>query len=257
MIDEPPVVDPTYLNARRAVIRAVPGHGAPRAIALFDPGSGDCHAMCGPAIATGAAMLSDFDVLIGMNPRGMLEGLGLDPARWRTVDIRPPVREIPFAPRSRPVPITAEMLFRHTLGLAHRLVTDGQVRHHLASRMSKPFAIGLEDDATVLFLLYRYGALHRRVRVEHRGRERFLPVDWTLPGEPTLDDILAGAKSSGARVAMMFRPPEFGGGPPVPIECCIVDVSEADVTVDAKGKVLAIPRWRIDLAFLIDGRSDQ
>ena len=95
------------------------------------------------------------------------------------------------------------------------------------------------------------------MRVEHRGRERFLAVDWTLPGEPTLDDILASAKSSGARVAMMFRPPEFGGGPPVPIECRILDVAEADVRVDAKGKNLTIPRWRIDLAVLIDGRSDQ
>jgi hypothetical protein len=187
-----------------------------------------------------------------------LEALRLDPTRWRLVDVRPPVRALEFARGAAPVPVTRDRLVRDTLGLRHRFVSEGETRHFVTRGMPRPFAVRFESDASTIYLLYRYGAHHGDVRIEHRGSERFLPVDWALPGEPGLDEVLRSARSLGSEVVLVLRPPrELLDWPCIPVRCRIVDVGPTVAAIEPDIGEFTVPRWRICVASLAGGRTDQ
>lgn len=61
----------------------------------------------------------------------------------------------------------------------------------------------LERDAKALFAFYQYGVLHRCVRLHWGFLDEMFPVDWALPGEPSLYDILDEGKKVGAPVDLV------------------------------------------------------
>lgn len=50
---------------------------------------------------------------------------------------------------------------------------------------------------------YSYGLLHRSIRLRWGFLDEMLPVDWAVPGEPHLHEILERARAAGAPVDLV------------------------------------------------------
>ncbi len=190
---------------RRAVLRAVPEPENPRALALLDVGARSIRTFIGDAIATVPEALSGFDLLAGLHIRKTLHGLRLDPDRWRLVDLRPPQKSRRINRAGRTLKITPELLIWGTTGIGRPLGDPDKVARYLARGEAGKLARRLESDVKALYAFYRYGVLHRGVRLRWGFLDEVLGVDWVLPGDPHLYDILDRARQAGAPVDIVTR----------------------------------------------------
>ncbi len=185
---------------RRAVLRAVPVHGNPQALALLDVGAHSTRTFIGDAIAAVQDALSGFDLLVGLQIRETLRGLRLDPDRWRLVDLKPPQKSRRINRAGRTVKITLELLIWSTAGIERPLGDPDKVVGYLARGEAGKLARRLESDVKALYAFYRYGVLHRGVRLRWGFLDEILGVDWAVPGDSHLYDILNRARQVGAAV---------------------------------------------------------
>jgi len=191
---------------RRAVLRVVPGGGAaPQGAALLDVAERTLRTFPPGAIADLAGALDAFDVVAALDVRATLAGLGLDPERWRLADLSPPRKTWKLNRAGRQLDVTAELLIRGTTGVSHALGDPAKVAEYLGGGDTAKLRRRLESDAKALYGFYRYGILHRAVRLRWGYVDELLGVDWALPGEPHLQDILREAQAVG-------RPVDLVGG---------------------------------------------
>ena len=106
---------------RRAVIRAVPETEAPGAVALAAIGTRSIRTFVGGELAGVVDVLAEFDVLIGLHVRETLHGVGVDPDRWRLVDLKPPQKSRRLNRRGRTLQISPELLISSTTGISRPL----------------------------------------------------------------------------------------------------------------------------------------
>lgn len=185
---------------RRAILRAVPEPEHPQALALLDAGARSIRTFIGDAIAAVPDALSGFDLLAGLHIREILHGLRLDPDRWRLVDLSPPHKSRRINRVGRTLKITPELLIWGTTGIGRPLGDSEKVAQYLARGEAGKLARRLESDVKALYAFYRYGVLHRGVRLRWGFLDDILGVDWVLPGDPHLYDILDRARQAGAPV---------------------------------------------------------
>ena len=74
---------------------------------------------------------------------------------------------------------------------------------HLGRGDHAKLAHRIESDAKALHAFYQYGAFHGCVRLRWGFLDEVLGVDWTLPGEPLLYEILKCAVEEGAEVDLV------------------------------------------------------
>jgi hypothetical protein len=185
---------------RRAVLRVVPGPGAPRAAALLDVAARTVRTFAGAEMPELPQCLRTFDVLAGLHVRDTLAALGLDPEGWRLFDLRPPHRTRRLNRRGRTLAITPERLMAGTLEVSRPLGDPSAVAAYLSSGAPGRLRRRLESDAKALAAFWRYGALHGCVRLRWGFLDEAVPVDWSLPGDPSLHEILAAAHAAGRPV---------------------------------------------------------
>ncbi|MDP3909578.1 MAG: hypothetical protein Q8Q14_04235 [Gemmatimonadales bacterium] len=188
---------------RRGVLRAVPEAEAPQAISLLDVGTRSIRTFVGSELAAVEGVLADLDLLAGLYVRETLHGLGLDPDRWRLVDLKPPQKSRRINRLGRTLAITPELLISSTTGISRPLGEPVRVAQYLAGGETGKLTRRLESDVKALHAFYRYGLLHHCVRLRWGFLDEMLPVDWALPGEPHLHEILEGAKAVGAPVDLV------------------------------------------------------
>ncbi len=88
----------------------------------------------------------------------------------------------------------------------------------------------------------RYGLLHHCVRLRWGFLDQMFPVDWALPGEPHLHEILEGAKAAGAPVDLVVGlAPGWADPWSRARRGAILEVEPWQVTVRLDGEV-----WRLD-----------
>jgi len=185
---------------RRALLRAVPEPEHPQAIALLDVSARSIRTFIGDAIAAIPEALSGFDLLVGLQIRDTLHGLCPDPDRWRLVDLRPPQKSRRINRAGRTLKITPELLIWGTTGIRRPLGDPDEVAQSLARGEAGKLARRLESDAKALYAFYCYGVLHHGVRLRWGFLDEILRVDWVLPGDPHLYDILDRARQAGVPV---------------------------------------------------------
>jgi hypothetical protein len=231
------------LRLRRAVLRAVPEAEAPQAISLLDVGTRSIRTFVGRELAAMVDVLADLDLLVGLYLRETLHGLGLDPDRWRLVDLRPPQKSRRINRRGRTLLITPEMLIWSTTGISRPLGEPARIAQYLAERETGKLTRRLESDVKALDAFYRYGLLHRSIRLRWGFLDEMLPVDWAVPGEPYLHEILQQAKNAGALVDLVVgSAPGWAEPWSRARRGAILEIEPWRVTVRLDGEV-----WRLDL----------
>ena len=124
-------------HLRRAVIRAVPETEAPGAIALVAIGTRSIRTCVGGELAGVVDVLAEFDVLIGLHVRETLHGVGVDPDRWRLVDLKPPQKSRRLNRRGRTLQISPELLISSTTGISRPLGDPAKVARYLAEALAQ------------------------------------------------------------------------------------------------------------------------
>ena len=191
---------------RRAIVHAVPAADEPRALSILDMEARsietflDCDADR-PAIL---ARLHGFDVLVGLHVRDLLQALDVDPDRWRLTDLKPPRKTRTLNRRGRKLEITPELLISATTGVSRPLGDPSKIASHLENGEETKLRRRLESDAKALFAFYRYGLLHRCVRLRWGFLEDTLGVDWSLPGDPSLRELLTQATKAGSDLEIVL-----------------------------------------------------
>jgi hypothetical protein len=179
---------------RRAVLRVVPARGNVQAASLLDVGTRTIRTMIGDELAALPTLLGTFDIVAGIAVRDALIALGLDADRWKLVDLAPPQKTITINRRGRKLRLTEELILRSTTGISQPLGDPARIAAYLARGERGRLTRRLESDVKALHALYRFGILHRSVRV----RWGFLDVmiaarDWAHPGDLSVYAVLRRA----------------------------------------------------------------
>jgi hypothetical protein len=182
---------------RRAVLRVLPGAGAPGALTVLDSEARAIATMVGDEVTEAAAVLERFDLLAGTAVRDTLQALGLEPDRWRLVELGPPRKTRRLNRWGRVLRITPELLVGGTTGISRPLGAPQRMARYLAAGERTRLVRRLESDAKALHAFYRYGVLHGCVRLRWGFLDEALPVEWAQPGEPHLHEVLRGAQETG------------------------------------------------------------
>jgi hypothetical protein len=180
--------------------------------------------------------------LAGLYLRETLHGLRLDPDRWRLVDLKPPQKSRRINRSGRMLNITPELLISSTTGISRPLGDPAKVAQYLAEGASGKLTRRLESDVKALYAFYHYGVLHNCVRLRWGFLDEMCPVDWTLPGEPHLHEVLRRAKEACTPVDLIIgSAPGWADPWSRARRGFVVEVEPWQVTVRLDGEV-----WRFD-----------
>ncbi len=241
---------------RRAVLRAVPEGEAPQAIGVLDVGTRSIRAFVGSALADVVGMLAEFDLLAGLYLRDTLHRLRLDPDRWRLVDLKPPQKSRRINRSGRTLNITPALLISSTTGISRPLGDPAKVGQYLAEGTTGKLARRLESDVKALYAFCQYGVLHGCVRLRWGFLDEMCPVDWALPGEPRLYEILQRAKEACTPVDLVLgSAPGWADPWSRARRGSVVEVEPWQVTVLLDGEVWQFDRRDIQ-AVRVAGEAD-
>ena len=190
---------------RRAVLRVVPDHGSPAAAALLDVGARAIKTFVGDELAQLPAAIEAFDLVASLRVREALYSAGIaDPDRFRLVDLQSPQKTRRLNRQGRCLTITPELLITSSTGISRPLGEPAKVAAYLAEGQEGKLRRRIESDVKSLFAFYNYGVLHGHVRLRWGFLDERLPVDWALPGDMHLHDVLNACRAAGRRVDLVW-----------------------------------------------------
>lgn len=197
---------------RRVLLHAVPrsrrGNEAPRAVALLDPVRREIETFVGDELADLPGQMEAYDLVIGVSPRPVLGALGLDPDAFRIADLDRPQKTRKLNQRGRVLKITNEMLISATLGTSRPLGEEAKYREYLERGHLGRLRRRLEADVKTLWAYYRFGLLHRAVRLRWGFLDERIGCDWAQPGDPSIYRLERKALEEGKRLEVVVgRPP--------------------------------------------------
>ena len=191
--------------ARRAILHVLPAATAPRAAAVLDLERRQLQTFVGDALQDVGAALEGFDLVAGPHVRDALGALSIRLVdRVHLVDLKPPQRQVALDADEGGgrLPVTLHLVARGTVGSF--LSSEEDVAHCLAAGGRSLLRL-LGRDAAVWAQVYRFGALHGHVYVNGPEHAHSLRVDWTVPGEPTLHELLLEAKRRSAPIDLVIE----------------------------------------------------
>ena len=190
---------------RRAVLRVVPEKGPPAAAALLDIGTRTIRSFVGSELLNLPAALDDYDLIAALWVRETLYAVDIrDHEKWQLADLKPPQKTRQLNRAGRKLTITPELLISGSTGISRPLADPAKIAAYLASDQQTRLRRRLESDVKSLFAFYTYGLLHRHVRLRWGFLDEHLPVDWALPGDPSLHSVLEECRESGDLVEIVL-----------------------------------------------------
>ncbi|QDV04622.1 hypothetical protein Poly30_01130 [Planctomycetes bacterium Poly30] len=162
---------------RRVIVHAFPPD-APRAVVLLDVGKRELTTLLEDDLDRVPGMLTEFDVLIGLDIRRQLRDLGFDPEDRRLTDLGQTQKSMRLNKQGRTLKITTKMLIQSSCGISSPLGDPKKLRGYLASGATTSLRRRLESDAKALYAFYRYGRLQGAVRLKWGFLDEGLPVPW-------------------------------------------------------------------------------
>jgi len=190
---------------RRAILRVMPEKGPPAAAALLDIGTRTIRSFVGPELLKLPAALDEYDLIVALWVRETLYALDIrDHEKWQLTDLKPPQKTRQLNRAGKKLKITPELLISGSTGISRPLADPAKIAAYLANDQQTRLRRRLESDVKSLFAYYMYGLLHRHVRLRWGFLAEHLPVDWALPGDPSLYDILEECRESGNLVEIVF-----------------------------------------------------
>ena len=191
---------------RKALLHALPANSrkVPTMFGLLDIGMQEVRVFEAPHFEELRAILANFDVVVGLEVRTLLERLGLDVTHWRLVDLSSPKKTRILNRSGRKLRITPELLITSTTGTSRTLADPAKVARYVAEGSTSKLAHRLEADIWALLAYYRFGALHNYVRLRWGFLDESIGVNWALPGEKVLYAVLMEAKNTGTEVEFVL-----------------------------------------------------
>jgi hypothetical protein len=98
-------------------------------------------------------------------------------------------------------PQNPKLLITSTTGISQPLGDPAKMATYLAAGDMTKLRRRLESD---VFAFYRYGVLHGCVRLRWGFLDESLPVDWALPGDPQLYELLTAYAASHQPVELVW-----------------------------------------------------
>lgn len=176
------------VQLRRLIVYGYPGT-KPEALALLDVEARTIETCLRDEIAGAVRRLADYDVLVGLEIRTLLRGLGVDPTELRLAELGPAQKSMTIDKRGRTLKITPAMLIQGACGISRPLAPDS-LRGYLAAGEDTKLRRRLEADVKSLHALHEYGRLHHSVRLRWGFLDERLPAPWVHPDEPYLGELM-------------------------------------------------------------------
>jgi DNA-binding transcriptional regulator YdaS (Cro superfamily) len=232
---------------RRAVLRLVPAGQSPVVAALLDVGAHVIRSFVGPEIPELRAALEKFDLIAALGPREALHTMHIrDVDRWRLVDLKPPKKTRRLNRQGRTLSITPELLIAGTTGISRPLAATARLLEYLDSGATGKLRRRIESDAKSLLAFYNYGVLHNGVRLRWGFLDEMLPVDWSVPGDPSLYALIKDCQTSGAPVDIVCGSAPGWTDPWSRAQrVSVVSFEPWSVMVESDGLRWVVPRYEI------------
>jgi hypothetical protein len=232
---------------RRAVLHAVPDSGPAAAAVLLDIGSRTIQTFVGDELDELSTALQAFDLVAALGVRQTLQSVGVaDPDRFQLVDLKPPQKTRRLNQRGRTLAITPQMLITSTTGISRPLGEPAKIAEYLATGAVTKLRRRLESDAKALFAFYRYGILHSSVRLRWGFLDENLGVDWALPGDAGVYEMLRAYHAAKQTVEIVWGSAPGWADPWSRARCVtIVELDPWLVLVEGDGQQWQIPRYEI------------
>lgn len=190
---------------KRALLRVVPDVDDVQAAALLDLQDRSLRTFVGAQVAQLSTALGGYDVLVGLHPRETLESIGVDPDTFkRLIDLRPPRKTRRLNKAGRTLDITPELLITSSTGMSRPLGNPQKIAQYLADGDYGKLERRLASDLKSLYAFYRFGVLHRGVRLRWGFLDEGYSVSWELPGEASLYELLKAAGEKGQTVELVM-----------------------------------------------------
>lgn len=232
---------------RRALLRVVPDKRPVAAAALLDVGSREIRTFVGDELDQLRAAIEAFDLVAALWVRDTLNTLRVpDADRFRLVDLKPPRKTRQLSRRGRTLAITPELLITSTTGISHPLGDPAKIAAYLASGDFAKLRRRLESDVKALFAFYRYGVLHRSLRLRWGFLDETVPVEWAVRGELCLYETLEAIRASHQPVEIVSgSAPGWADPWSRAYRVTIVALDFGWITVEAEGQRWQIPRHEV------------
>lgn len=188
----------TVGKPKRAIIHGFFVDGQLVALTLLDMDQRSIETSHSESVHSFASKLNQYSVLIGLNPRRVLDGLGIkDMLPWRLIDLAHHPKSKQINKSGRKLVITTEMLITSSTGISKPL--GDPIKMHDYYRHGKQSALTkrLESDAKSLFAFYSYGSLHNSIRLRWGFLSEGYLAEWGVRGEPSLYDFLKQKMTTG------------------------------------------------------------
>jgi hypothetical protein len=198
---------------RRVLLHAVTVRKTLRAVGLLDPARREVATFVDDELAAVAERLDRFDLVIAIAPRPLLEQLGADPGAFRLADVDRPQKTRQINRRGRVLRLTNELLIAGTLGRSRPLGEEATYRDYLEKGHQGRLRRRLEADLKALWAYYRFGVLHRGVRLRWGFLDEWVPADWAETGDPGLHALARQALEEGRRLELVAGSPPAWSDP--------------------------------------------
>ena len=137
-----------------------------------------------------AEHLMNYDVIVGVDVRNILQALAFDPGARRLAELGPAQKTRKLNRRGRTLKITTEMIIRGSCGISHPFGDKAKTLAYLREGQETKFRRRLEADAKSLLALYQYGCLHHNVRLRWGFLDETLSAPWVHRDERSLYDLM-------------------------------------------------------------------
>lgn len=191
---------------RRVIVHGVPAKQA-EALVLLDVGERTVVTFLHGEIDEAKRRLADYDIIVGLEIRTLLRGIGVDPTTLRLAELGPAQKSMKLNKRGRTLKITAEMLIQATCGISRPLEPD-RLREYLVAGEEGKLRRRLESEAKALYAFHEYGRLHHCVRLRWGFLDERLPAPWVQRDEQHLRQVMQQALACGVPLEVVV-----GGAP--------------------------------------------
>lgn len=180
---------------RRALVYGFP-FKQPVAFACVDVGKREIETFIGDEAGLLRDRLAAFDVIGGIDVRGLLRAIGFDGETKRLADLGPPQKTKLLNARGRTLKITADLLIQGSCGISQPLGDMAKLTAYIAAGDETKLRRRLEATAKSLFAFYQYSRLHGCVRLKWGFLDERLSAPWIDRDEPGLRELMTAAFES-------------------------------------------------------------
>jgi len=177
---------------RRVLIYGFPAE-RPEAVVLIDINRHQIETLAGPRVSRTGERLLNYDVIVGLEVRNLLQAIGFDPGQRRLAELGAPQKSRQLNRRGRTLRITTELLIQGSCRISRPFGNRTKTLAYLREGQETKFRRRVEADAKSLLAFHQYGRLHHCVRLRWGFIDETLPAPWVYRDERGLYDLMRRA----------------------------------------------------------------